>query len=203
MGVVEKSYYGNGEVYKETISNEFGVVSSIVNGTKSEYFDINDISFPEGFNPDFFEIATKEKGDIIKFKIYRPSLNLYEFCKKKPTGECEDLSEYNLPKIDGIWVGVGRYDDNSEFDIFFSCKKEKELKRISNYFGLSFPLQEDNDFDENEEEWKSWSLLGGISRINEEALERVDSFRLCSVKYINNKPNLIKAYKSSYNAKNK
>lgn len=194
----EKCYYNEGQIYKEAFENVHGELGSVLGDVTTTYFSHYQIKFPEGYEADYLEIAKKTQNGKIKYKVYKPSCELFDYCETTPKAGCDDLSSYNLPPIAGVWIGSGRYTDNSEFDIFFTCLDSTELKMVSDHFNLTFPLATDNDFDSNPE-WDSFSAKSWITTMNPEVADDMATYKLCAIKYVNNVPTMVKAYQSSIN----
>jgi hypothetical protein len=114
-----------------------------------------------------------------------------------------DLSGYDLSPDVSLWVGIGLYpQDKGDYDIVFAVDTDKQLRKISDYYGLLYPLPKNESIDINPHEWHSKDYEISAEKIGMIGERRFrDSFKLGSIKFHKDKPKLLKMYKSNFKDK--
>lgn len=192
--IVETSYY-NGKIYKEITKKGQS------NPTAFNHHDdvISEYGFLDVENEIFpLYSVKKHKDGVEKIKYYKASNDIY----KVMSGDinCKrgfDLSGYDLAPMTTLWVGVGVYKyDKSNYDIFFCVEDETELKQISDYYNLKYPLPDNVSLDDD---WNSRDFKSSSARMGFKIHEKFNNnFKLGSIKFLDNKPKILKMYKSTY-----
>jgi hypothetical protein len=199
--VVEVSY-ANGKMYKNTVVTNIGDVQSYrPDGCISTYLN-SDSKFLDKMFPKF-SVKTYKNGDK-KVKYYQPSAQIYKSMLGDNTDKGIDLTIYDLcPDVD-LWVGVGLYKDvESDYDIVFAIDTDNQLKSLTKYYKLQYPLPDGESLDKNPQEWHSMDYEKAVREIGADTNAMFkENFKLGSIKFKNNRPTLLKMYKSNFKDKN-
>lgn len=201
--VVEVSY-SNGAMYKETCVSNDDVESIRPDGCKTTYHK-SDSKFLDPIFP-FFSVK-KYKDGLQKVKYYKTSSDLYKLIEGINTTKGEDLSIYDLSPDVELWVGVGKYKGiDEDYDIVFSVEGDEQLRKVSEYYSLPFPLPKGVRISDNYKDWHSFefgiALKSNGYDVTEDTYKIVNDFKLGSIKFKNNTPVQLKMYKSNFKDKN-
>jgi hypothetical protein len=198
--------YANGKIYKECIKVNVGnntVKSKRIEDECVSKYHTSDSKFLDKNYPFF---ATKEyaNGDI-GVKYYYPSTEIYKLVKGvNSKNDGKDLSVYDLAPDVELWIGIGIYKDKSDsYDLIFAVDNDKQLKSISEYYNLDYPLPKNKSLDIISDDWHSFDFDIFCNKVNPncDSSFRKD-FKYGSVKFKKNKPCLLKMYESNYKDKN-
>ena len=206
-------YYNHGEILKfthETDSEDHtNILSSYSLKTKEikEYYNLW-----EGF-----EITEQYFDEYPQLELFSKSIN---GCYKKYfiTEQCSNLTRtcddiLDIYKVDGvslesfdicpdiefvICMAVTYLPSGEEYEkeIFFDVTSAESMRKISEYYNLPFPLEEDNDFDQSPFIWNThwWEAHTQLTNFNLEHKYNT-LFRTGSIKFKNRIPNIFKMYR--------
>jgi len=129
-------YINGGEVYKEHQN---------YSGPVGEDFDYEVVD-----ESDYISGLVHNKTPLVK--RYKASVGMNEWLLKEEKGST--LSGYDLCPAVNLWWGAGFYDGNDlDFDLYFAVEDSTQLQQISDYYGMSYPIDAnttdllDNDYD--------------------------------------------------------
>ena len=195
--------YASGKKYKTARTNKYGngVVSERnIDGCLSEYYEDYEGNFLDKNFPTFS--VKKFPDGNCDMKYYYPSNQVYKLVEGKNSNRGKDLSIYDLCP-DVFWVGVGLYKKSSAYDLIFSINNDDELLKLSEYYNLDYPLPKGINL--SSDDWNSKGMINFCKNIlNETGVEPnlsysdAKKFKYGSIKFKNNKPHLLKMYKSNY-----
>ena len=191
--------YANGEIYKIGLKIPSGDYTKSDNvSTKQEdgcisTYHTSDSKFLDPVYPFY---AVKEYPDGRKYlKYYYPSRDICKVIFGENTANGKDLSKYNLSKDVDIWVGIGLYQqEQSSYDIVFSISHNEQLRKISEYYNLKYPLPDGMSIETDDWYSPDFKYLTRWS-YNPDAKYN-NSFKLGSIKFKNDKPFLLKMYQT-------
>ena len=199
MGIVSELCYVDGVIWKETLIDIQGKYD---NGNNNDGGLIS--TYPNYIAEEHELISVKTSENNLYTKVYKPSFDLFDFCGKSDISDkhCINLDMYDLSPNFELVMGAGiceRY-----VDIFFLVKDEENLKEISKYYGLPHPLPENSDIDSKPQFWQSLDVIHYMENLNVGYIDedKINKLKLGSVKFQNNKPVLLKLYKSNHKPKN-
>lgn len=197
--IVEVSF-ANGKLYKKGIVEDNKTIYSIreTDNCVSNYHHDPKSNFLDFLYPTF---STKEYEDgRTEIKYYHPSNDIYKHILEKSTNKGVDFSKYDLcPNVE-LWIGVATYkNDKNIFELFFTVENDKQLKDISEYYNLKYPLPKGESLEVDENHWHSKDFGYACERINPNCNSKyIADFKLGSIKFKFNKPTDFKMYKSNY-----
>jgi hypothetical protein len=202
--IVEVSY-ANGEVYKKcyqtSIDNNSVSSVRIEDGCETRYYksksyalDKLDKNFP------FFAKKEYENGDN-DIKYYLPSNDVYKLIEGNESLKGFDLSDYDLAPDVKLWIGIGVYRNNPDtYDIIFSVESDYQLRNISDYYNLKYPLPNHKSLDDQSGCWNSIDMDIFCRNVNPNFENLImKEFKYGSVKFNKKTPHKLKMYESNYN----
>lgn len=188
--------FSNGEIYKVGTNLENNPSKRIVDNCSSTYHT-TDSDFLDSLFP-LFSINKCDDDEYVKY--YYPTNNLYKELFGESSKGGKDITKYDLSPDAELWFCVAYYQGmEHSYDLLFSVEDDKKLRKISEYYGLEFPLPKGESLDYNKEQWhyKDFNNLCINNDINTDK-KFVSDFKIGSVKFKNDKPYLIKMYKPNY-----
>ena len=204
--VIEVSY-SNGEKYKEcyqtSVDNNSVSSKRLNDGCVSRYYVSKNVSLDKlDENFPFFSVK-KYNNNKRKVKYYHPSREIYKMVYGDSSERGKDLSCYDLSPDVLFWVGIGSYkNEHNSYDLIFSVDTDEQLRKVSGYYNLKFPLPKTESLDDETDNWHSLDFDVFCKKVNPSYNNKIrGTFKYGSVKFENNKPKLIKMYKSNYKEK--
>jgi hypothetical protein len=198
--IVELSF-ANKKIYKKSYIDRVTAgecISSInqIDKIKTRYFNSNSKYLDE-----LYPFFSKNENGIVKY--YHPSNDIYKIIEGRDSEKGKDLKIYDLcPAVD-LWIGVGTYSHTKDdFELYFAIDTDQQLRNLSEYYNLSFPLPEDESLDCNIQDWHSMDFRLAAERINPNCRSKFkNNFKIGSIKFRDDSPSLLKMYKSNHKDK--
>lgn len=193
--------FANNKPYKmgvESLNGDPIISHNFVDGSVTKYY-IEEDSF---LDPIFPVFSVKEFDGKREVKYYYPSTKICDSLLGEGSGRGVDLSCYDLCSDVELWVGIGKYSE-SDYDLIFSVKNDEQLHNICDHYGVGFPLPKSESLDDQTNDWHCKSYENSCNVLmqwNESKF--INDFKLGSIKFKNNKPIIMKMYKSNYKDNN-
>lgn len=192
--------YSEGVVYKEVLSgsSEFEDSTSkrISDNCVSTYYD-DDTEPNVDKNSPYFSVKEYEDKESVIKRYYTSSI-AYKMIEGIDSKNGYDLSQYDLCPEATMWFAIGKYDKGDRYDLYFQVETDKQLTKIAKYYNLKNPLPRYKSLEVNERGWNCVGFSKFCAKVNPNFKSIwMDNFKYGSVKFVNNKPKIIKMYESN------